>query len=649
MSIKKSVVIAALVATLVGVLPIGASLASDPYAESRTFYLKSGVAPVANVESSLQPLSFDPTPPAADDQLSAYASSAYLPPRWTGKIGSTIRELRFDAWLVSRNPQMSAIVSVGDGWYHLGCSTSKVVEPHVFVFSEMYSDGAWGALDIPTQAPDGSPLDVVITLYPSCSSAGAIAFDSAIHPSSFTVFSQPQTDPSPSVTVSPSTSPSPTSSPTPTGPTLPTCPESPPLTADPASGCQWGLTQTNVPAAWALPNASGQGIKVAVIDSGIDLEHEDLACPGKLEVSANAEVSGNQDGSPDDMDGHGTHVAGIIAACTGNGIGMAGVAPDAVLMPYEIYGEALESSDPLDNESMARAIRLAADEGAHIINASWSSLFRREGSPVWDKVSPVTEAVKYAVDRGVLFVAAASNYELPYCSHPSIADEVICVGATNSQGEIASYSNNPHKVGKEERYGLMAPGGDGDCDNESILSLYPVSEWENECPVDGYAYMNGTSMATPHVSGIAALMYERAGGERDRATMERIRAALMSTARDMGEPGYDELYGWGLVDAAAAVAAIPTIADSSLFLSVEGPGQSHQTLQALLVNAETGEPLAGKSISFHVDGSTIGESVTSSEGWAEIGIPGPYRSHGRTYEAKFVGDAETRGSEAQAE
>lgn len=266
---------------------------------------------------------------------------------------------------------------------------------------------------------------------------------------------------------------------------------------DPDFPRQWGLHSPNdididAPQAWAL-TASAAPVIVAVIDSGLDLSHPDLV--GRIWVNPR-EIPGNgrdDDGNgyaddvhgwnfvantnnPADDYGHGTHVAAIVGAGHDNALGVAGVAPNAVIMPLKF----LDSRGNGDLSNAARAIRYAVDNGARIINASWTG---------GGYNAQLDEAIAYAASRGVIFVAAAGNnrrnidvtpsYPAAY-RHPN----VVVVGAADAGGNRARFSN----YGSRSVH-VLAPG-------DAILSAWVGA---------GYRVMSGTSMAAPFVSGVLAL------------------------------------------------------------------------------------------------------------------------------------------------
>lgn len=315
---------------------------------------------------------------------------------------------------------------------------------------------------------------------------------------------------------------------------------------------QWGPQKIEAPAAWQLERATGFGIEVAVLDTGIDLQHEDLQCAGKLNILSESDVVASDD-DPDDQNGHGTHVAGIIGACTNNGRGIGGIAPDATLIPVRVLNQSGEGS----TDWLISGINAAVEAGAHVINLSLGS------GPVSSidgfVSSDLVRAVRTAASAGVVIVAAAGNDSFPLCAYPAAAEEVICTGATDKRDLKAWYSSFPNKT----RGGpaLVAPGGNEvvfcNIDSESILSLYPREKDGCDDGKHGYRNLNGTSMATPHVAGVAALVYDRLRGVRSPENAQKVIRALTSTVVDLGPPGYDPVYGSGRINALAAVRSIP--------------------------------------------------------------------------------------------
>jgi serine protease len=306
---------------------------------------------------------------------------------------------------------------------------------------------------------------------------------------------------------------------------------------DPLFDRQWGLTQIHAPQAWAA-GATGSGTTIAIVDTGVDLRHPDLASkslPG-IDLVAN-------DACGQDEEGHGTHVAGIAAAKTDNGIGVAGVAPDAKILPVRV----LDAEGSGDDERVGQGIRKAADNGAQVINLSLG------GDPVIGELPMLNEtleaAVEYAWSKGSVIVAAAGNESVPLCSYPAAAPHAICVAANDRRGAPASYSNLP---AGGTALAVRAPGGAGSpfCeDDEDVWStVWPASQYDATCEpggIRGYETLAGTSMASPHVAGVAALLVQKG------LSNGQVLECLRTTSSNGGS--YDPVQGYGTVNAEAAV------------------------------------------------------------------------------------------------
>lgn len=305
---------------------------------------------------------------------------------------------------------------------------------------------------------------------------------------------------------------------------------------DPLFPKQWGLDQINAPEAWT--RAQGSGATIAVVDTGVDLQHPDLQAnlvPGVDLVAGKSDCPPG----PQDENGHGTHVSGIAAAVTNNGIGVAGTAPAAKIMPVRV----LDASGSGDLATVAAGITYAADHGADVINLSLGEL------PIVGQLTvlnqEIEDAVNHAWDRGSVVVAAAGNETFPLCEYPSFAQHAVCVAATDSRELPSFYSNFPVN---RSLIGVRAPGGVGSVfceDDEDVWStIWPGSDLECPGGISGYETLAGTSMATPFVSGVAALL--AAQGLTNQQIVDRLKA----TSSNHGS--YDPVYGYGIVDADAA-------------------------------------------------------------------------------------------------
>ena len=286
--------------------------------------------------------------------------------------------------------------------------------------------------------------------------------------------------------------------------------------------------------AWS--RSTGKGVVVAVIDSGVDGRHPDLA--GQV-LAGKDFVHGAKNGWSD-LDGHGTAAAGIIAARRGNGRGIVGVAPSARILPVKV-------GDSETSTSVAEAIVWAADHGAKVINASLGLL---PGAVVADVAVPALvaadqAAVDHAWARGAVVVASAGNNSEPLCSEPALLEHVLCVGSVDKRQVHSAYSNED--LAMRSTY-LVAPGGsDVPVAQTGLDELLWTTVSGDSAAYGPYNEVRGTSFAAPFVSGVAALLSARG------LTNAQIVQRLLSTCQDLGLPGRDGVYGYGEVDAARAV------------------------------------------------------------------------------------------------
>lgn len=244
---------------------------------------------------------------------------------------------------------------------------------------------------------------------------------------------------------------------------------------------------------------------------------------------------------------HGTHVAGTVAAATDNALGIAGVAPDTKVMPVKVLEDGGGSF-----ADIASGIRYAADNGADVINMSLGAVQGVQALVLTGVISDVQDAITYANNRGVAVIAAAGNDSVPICNTPAFDFGAICVVSTDKREARSVFSSGPIDP---ELLSVSAPGGSllPVC-GEDIVSTVPRGTGGSAtCGYgDGYAELAGTSMASPHVAGVAALLAAQG------RSVDGIYQALTSTARHPGTGVrgiFGPVYGYGIVDAEAAVAA----------------------------------------------------------------------------------------------
>jgi serine protease len=315
---------------------------------------------------------------------------------------------------------------------------------------------------------------------------------------------------------------------------------------DPLFSHQWGLQQIHAPGAWAR-GARGKGVRIAIVDSGVDYGHPDLKgklLAGKDLVRKANGLSGPGCPGPQDENGHGTHVAGIAAAITGNRIGVAGTAPGAKILPVRV----LDKGGAGEDTAIDAGIRWAADHGAKVINLSLGP-----GTPLVGNVpgsgAGDEAAVAHAFSKGAVVVAAAGNESVPLCDYPAASKHAVCVAATDRNGLPSFYSNFP--ADPAGTVAVRAPGGSGDllfCESDGDIwsTMWPKSADDCGGKYRGYDTLAGTSMATPFVSGVAALLAGKG------LSAPRILQCLK--ARSSNNGSYDPVYGYGIVNAQAAVA-----------------------------------------------------------------------------------------------
>jgi subtilisin family serine protease len=275
----------------------------------------------------------------------------------------------------------------------------------------------------------------------------------------------------------------------------------------PSQTLTWNIDRVDAEISWGI--STGDPVKVGVIDTGIDLSHPDIK--SNIKGGYNAIYPWK---SPNDDNGHGTHVAGIIAALN-NSIGVVGVGPNIDLYAIKV----LNASGSGYLSDVIEGLDWAVTHGMQIVNMSLGTS---------QNVQSFHDAIVSAYNAGVVIVAAAGNSG-GAVSYPAAYPEVIAVSATDQNNQIASFSSRGPEVD------LAAPG----------VNIYSTYKGKS------YATLSGTSMATPHVTGAAALVIDTKKCDLNSdniCTPAEVQQRLEQTAIDLGDPGKDNLYGYGLVN-----------------------------------------------------------------------------------------------------
>ncbi len=299
--------------------------------------------------------------------------------------------------------------------------------------------------------------------------------------------------------------------------------------SDPLLDQQWGLTAIGAPSVWKITR--GAGVTVAVIDSGSG-PHPDL--------DANLDAGRTMFGSIDsvgvvDIDnaGHGSHVAGIIAAVADNAIGGSGVAPQSRILPIRV----LDAQGSGDSRDVSKAVRFVVDSGAKVINLSLGGA---------TESTSLTAAIQYAVDHNVLVIAAAGNGGVDSPPKwPASSDLALAVTAVDRNNSVTSFDQRGDYID------LAAPGS-------SILSTAS----------NDYKIQSGTSMAAAFVTGAAALLF----AAQSSITAAQVRDILQRTATDIGAPGRDTTFGYGLINLVAAFAELDVMFPKIITVSLTTEG-----------------------------------------------------------------------------
>ncbi len=308
---------------------------------------------------------------------------------------------------------------------------------------------------------------------------------------------------------------------------------------------QWGIFKIQADQAWNTETGK-TSVVIAILDTGVDHNHEDLA--GNMWTDSNGyhgyDVVNNDYDPDDDHDdplgphSHGTHCAGVAAAVTNNNTGIAGVSWESKIMAVKVLDAVGIGLSP----DIADGINYAANNGADIISMS----FGTTGYPIPSDLE--RDAINDAYNKGCLLVAASGNDNQPYVAYPAAYDNVIAVGATNQSDKRCDASDwgydlwgNPMGSNYGKELDVVAPGND-------ILSTVRMGMGSVD---SNYDNMDGTSMATPFVSGLAALILSQLGG----LAPSDVRRIIEKTAEDMPPSGWDQETGWGRINAYNALTA----------------------------------------------------------------------------------------------
>lgn len=443
----------------------------------------------------------------------------------------------------------------------------------------------------------------------------ALAISNRIHKDNRVRFSEPNF-----IQIIPARPKIPSSSPGPAAPSPATV-----IPNDPLFPQQWGLNNTggvgvadadiDAPEAWDHETGSNQVI-IAVIDEGVDIQHPDLQ--NKIVTPYDA-MDGDNDQTPNPWDGHGTACAGIAAAMTANGQGVAGVAWDVQIMPVRIAASNCDGCGWTTSAAIIEdGLRTAVDRGAHVLSNSWGG-----GLPS----NAITSAIDYAIsnDRVVVFAAGNDAGPVSYPGDLSSSRTIITVSATNEWDEFKTRTSQDGENWWGSNFGpeinIAAPG----------VHIY-TTDIRGSDGYDNGDYVpnfNGTSSATPFVAGAAALLLSQ-----DRALLPaQVRDRLQNSADDLGAAGFDNQFGHGRLNVGRAVNGVGLRIDLVLDPDIRLEDGQDTTARATITSA--GVPQVGKTVNFSIADPSLASlssntAVTNANGIAEIRVRGESQTQNST-------------------
>ncbi|MEO7650831.1 MAG: S8 family serine peptidase [Bryobacteraceae bacterium] len=338
---------------------------------------------------------------------------------------------------------------------------------------------------------------------------------------------------------------------------------------DPNYVYQWHLTTISAPAAWDI-NTGSAAVVVAVIDSGVDSTHPDLASklvPGWSFLNGTSNTA--------DVLGHGTAVAGAIAAATNNGVGVAGVSWNSLIMPLVV----LDSNNSASYSNIANAIIYAADRGVRIMNVSITGA---------SSSSTMQSAINYAWSKGSVVFAAAGNSTSTALFYPASCENAVAVSSTGQTDALSYFSNSGSWID------LSAPG-------ESIFTAFNGG---------GYGYKSGTSFSSPIAAGVGSLALSR----KPSLSASALVSLLQQNSDDLGAPGFDNSFGWGRVNAYKAVFAADGVVTDTVLPSVviSTPGNGTTVSGTIQVAGTATDNVGVTAVELWVDGQLAGSAASAA-------------------------------------